>query len=121
MRFAAGCTLVAVLSLGMVACGDETDPTPPGPATIRIVNSSGAPILSVFSADCNILVWGSDELAVGETIADGAEKSFAVTEGCWDLRVDFIEDATPSERGPELLNNQIDENETFTWTVPVQP
>ncbi len=117
MRFAAGCAMVAVLSLGMVACGDETEPTPPGPATLRVVNSSGAPILSLHYTSCAILHWGSDRLAVDEEIADGAEKSFTITEGCWDVRADFVDDALPADWGPEILNNDVDENETFTWTV----
>jgi hypothetical protein len=108
--------MAAVLALAVGACG-ETEPTPPGPATLRIVNASGAPITSLHYNSCTILHWGTDRLAVGEVIADGAEKSFAITEGCWDVRADWVDDAEAADWGPEILNNNIDENETFTWTV----
>lgn len=121
MRFVAGCVMAAGLVLGVGACGDETNPEPPGPATIRIVNNSGAPIVSVHYNSCFILHWGEDHLADGEAIADGDEKSFTITEGCWDIRADFVDEAQPADWGPEILDNEIDENETFTWTVPVQP
>ena len=109
--------MAAVLALGLGACGDETDPGPLGEGTLRIVNESGAPIVSLHFTSCTILHWGTDRLAVGEVIADGAEKSFAITEGCWDVRADWVDDAEAADWGPEILNNNIDENETFTWTV----
>ena len=53
-------------------------------------------------------VWGPDKLADGEVIADGAEKSFTADAGCWDLRVDYIDNAGPADRGPELLGVDLD-------------
>ncbi len=106
-----------IAAVGVAACGEGTEPEPPGPATLRIVNNSGVPITSVHYNSCFILHWGPDHLASDEVIADGAEKSFAITEGCWDMRADFVDDADPADWGPERLDNDIDENETFTWTV----
>lgn len=109
--------LAAVVGLGVAACGEETEPPPTGEGTLRFVNASGEPIVSAFYDLCVVPVWGPDKLADGEVIADGAEKSFTVDAGCWDVRVDFVDNAGPADRGPELLGVDLDDGETFTWTI----
>lgn len=109
--------LAAAVGLGVAGCGEETEPLPTGEGVIKFVNQSGEPILSAFYDLCVVPVWGPDKLADAETIADGAEKSFTADAGCWDLRVDFIDNAGPADRGPELLGVDLDDGETFTWTI----
>lgn len=81
------CLTAAVVLAAVAACGDST--TAPAPATetrLVVQNSSSQAIVIVNFGPCTDPTWGPDRLGSTETIAPGAERAWAVSPGCYDVR-----------------------------------
>jgi hypothetical protein len=63
-----------------------TAQTPPN--GILLVNNSGLAICNVYISPTTDPYWEADWLAAGQSIAPGAQRTFSVAQGVWDMRAD---------------------------------
>ena len=110
LRFGKLFSLFAALAIFAAGCSDSNEPN--GDTQLRLINSTGSTILFVYYSDCDDQSWGDDRLDDDETIADGDDRFFDVDPGCYDLRADLAGGGSET-----LFGVQIDEDETFEWTV----
>lgn len=76
----------ALVMMTLAACGDSS--TGPSAQTALVVeNASPQTIYIVNFGPCTDPTWGPDRLGATETIAAGAERSWTVQPGCYDVRV----------------------------------
>ena len=75
---------LAVLALGVAACGDDDGTGPGGNATVEITNGSTTVITELYWSRCTETTWGANRLGSG-TLAAGASRTFTVAAGCWDF------------------------------------
>ena len=108
--------LVAVpfVALMLAACGSDDDSStgPSTQATLQIKNSSSRTIVTVNFSSCSESSWGTDRLGENETIAPGAERSWQVAPGCYDIR------AVASTGGDaEWFDRELTAGQTRTFTA----
>lgn len=81
---------LAIAAVALAACGKDSDSTGPAPAaetgTITLLNESSTEVISVNIPSCEDPDWGANRLDGSETIAPGAERSWTVETGCYDLK-----------------------------------
>lgn len=80
-------------------------------ATIIVDNDATAAVHFLYFAECSDEEWGDDELGT-QTIAPGAQRSFDVIAGCWDMRAEFSDESFAEDFGIDL-----DQDEEFTWQL----
>lgn len=108
LRLALG--LLLVLGAG-AACSDSNEPGSED-ATFRLVNNSGTTVDAVYFSNCDNPSWGDDRLGATETVATGTTRNFAITNGCWDFRVDYLDASIDTD-----LDVTVDGGETYIWTL----
>lgn len=117
--------LVLGLLLAVAAgCGGDDGPeAPANPATIRVDNQFGGPVLEVFLKQCGTPGWGEDRLGDNETIASGATRDFVVEAGCWDLAAEVLAQPppTPDRRRVEDFDNNVQEGDVETVLLRGEP
>ena len=120
--------MAVAMMLPIAACSDDNGPMGPpiqNPATIRVVNNLGGPVLFFRVRACGTTDWGDDLLPtdpIEGTIQPGASKDFTVEAGCYDLQAQHLETTDP---GPLLTKEIFDQNAStvaiLSWTLEDTP
>lgn len=80
---------LALAAVALAACGRD-DSTGPAPAaetgTITLLNESDTDVIAVSIPSCEDSEWGANRLDGSETIKPGAQRSWTVETGCYDLK-----------------------------------
>lgn len=129
MREARGGRATAALALALLLAvaagcgGDEGPQGPTDPATIRVDNQFGGPVLEVYLKGCGTAGWGDDRLGTNETIASGATRDFVVEAGCWDLAAEVLAEPPPTSdrRRVEEFDNNVQEGDVETVLLRGDP
>lgn len=102
---------VAVLILA-AACSDDSTGPEVSTASIVIKNRMSSPIAFVYIADCAVNTWGNDRLGANEVIGTTQDRAFSVEPGCWDVRVETLDN-----RFAEQAAIEVDAGQRFEFTV----
>lgn len=80
--------LFALLAAPLAAAcgGDDGGSGPSSSATLVVQNTSPSTILIVNFSACTDATWGPDRLGSSEVIEPGAQRSWTVEPGCYDVR-----------------------------------
>lgn len=115
MTWLRGIVLVLFAAFVCSACiirpGPGGDPQNPsngggGSAAIVVQNNSGATICFVNFSSTSASDWGGDQLGSQETIGPGANRSWTVPAGSYDVRLQDCEHGTLAERRGVAVNGQ---------------
>lgn len=108
-----GMVLVLGTALVFSGCimrpGPGSDPQNPtngtgGAAAIVLQNNSGVPVCYVNFSSSSSSDWGGDQLGSSETIAPGANRSWSVAAGSYDVRAQDCNHGVLAERRNITVN-----------------
>ena len=77
---------LALTAVTLAACGGAFSRPSHSQATLVVKNASSETIVTVNFPGCSDGSWGADRLDADETIGPGAQRSWQVAPGCYDVR-----------------------------------
>ncbi|HLA64496.1 MAG TPA: hypothetical protein VK610_08700 [Rhodothermales bacterium] len=83
-----------------------------GTAAVTMANRTNIPVHFVYISSCSTNSWGEDQLGSSETVSPGANRTFTMSPGCWDLKARFSDGREVEERQVYMTAGG-----TRTWTL----